>query len=135
MTEVFLETDGSLHRYKATNKRGDSLILGNDGQSVGPMESVLMALGGCSTIDIVMILEKMRQSIDHIELRIKGKRREDLPKIYTEVEAHFTLYGDIKETKAAQAIASSFEKYCSVSAMIEKSASISYSFEILPVRS
>ncbi len=135
MIEVQIETEGSLNRYKASNANGDSIILGNDGKSVGPMEAVLMALGGCSTIDIVIILEKMRQNVEHIEVTVKGERREEMPRIYTAIEAHYTLYGEIKETKAAQAIASSFEKYCSVSAIIEETASIKHSFEIKPARS
>lgn len=89
-----------------------------------------MAMAGCSTIDVVMILEKMKQSIVDIEVIVEGKRAEDHPKVYTSITAHYILYGDIKEKKAEQAIQLSVDKYCSVAKMLDKTAHISTSFEI-----
>lgn len=130
MTKITLETNGSLDLFKGTNEAGKELNLGKGGTAVGPMESVLMAMAGCSTIDIVMILQKMKQDIKDIKVEVDGKRREEIPKIYSDINLHYILIGDVKEKKAEKAIAMSLEKYCSVSLMIQKSSNITSSFEI-----
>ncbi len=130
MSKIHLKTNGSLNTYTCSNPDGNSIDIGNEGKTVRPLESVLMAMAGCSTIDVVMILEKMKQSIVDIEVIVEGKRAEDHPKVYTSITAHYILYGDIKEKKAEQAIQLSVDKYCSVAKMLDKTAHISTSFEI-----
>jgi len=129
--KVHLKNVESLDQFVATNEEGHSIKLSGDGSAVGPMQSVLMAIAGCSTIDIVMILKKMRQPLESIEVDVTAERREEIPRTFTEVKLHYILKGDLKENKVDQAIQSSLEKYCSVSKMIEKSATISSSFEII----
>ncbi len=129
--KVTLKSDGALNVFKASNETGHSITLGNDGTLTGPMQAVLMAAAGCSSIDIVMILEKMKQDLQHIEVEVEGKRREEVPRTYTDIHLHYKLYGTIKEKKAEQAVNSSLEKYCSVSLMLEKAAKITSSFEII----
>ncbi len=128
--KVNLKSTDSLNNFTAQNEDGHTINLSSDGSAVGPMQSVLMAIAGCSSIDIVMILEKMRQDLKNIEVEVEATRREEIPRIFTEVKLHYILTGDLKEKKVEQAINSSLEKYCSVSKMIEKSAVISSSFEI-----
>lgn len=131
--KVSLSTDkGNLNRFIGTNSRGNSLVLGANGEAIGPMESVLISLAGCSTIDVVMILKKMRQDVTDIKVEVDSKRRDEIPRIFTEIHLHYKIYGKVKDKKAEQAIKSSMETYCSVSRLIEKSASISSSFEVLP---
>lgn len=129
--KVTLETAGNLNRYSTKNEAGHEVLLGNDGTTAGPMQAVLMALAGCSTIDIVMILEKMRQELKDIKVEVDGTRREEIPRIYTDIHLHYKLYGDIKENKAARAIELSTSKYCSVSKMIDTVANVTTSFEII----
>lgn len=129
--KVTLKSDGALDLFKAENESGHSISLGNNGKATGPMQAVLMAAAGCSTIDIVMILEKMKQDLKHIEVEVEGKRREEIPRTYTDIHLHYKMYGRIKEKKAEQAVNSSLEKYCSVSLMLEKAAKITSSFEII----
>ncbi len=129
--KIQLKTDGALDLFKATNESGHSIALGNNGKATGPMQAVLMAAAGCSTIDIVMILQKMKQELKNIEVEVEGKRREEIPRTYTDIHLHYKLYGKIKEKKAEQAVQSSLEKYCSVSLMLEKAAKITSSFEII----
>jgi putative redox protein len=130
MTKITLKTGENLHKMICYNEKGKGIVLDHK-NGVGPMESVLMAVAGCSTIDIVMILEKMRQEVKDIKVDVSGKRSEDHPKVFTELTVHYTLYGKIKEAKAKEAVDLSLEKYCSVSLMIAKSASINHSFEIV----
>jgi len=129
--KVRLSNEGSLKTFVATNEKGHTINLSGDGSAVGPMESVLMAIAGCSTIDIVMILEKMRQPIEHIDVEVEAERRAEIPRTFTAIKLHYILTGDLKVAKVEQAINSSLEKYCSVSKMIEKSAEITSSYEIV----
>ena len=129
--KVSLKSGETLNSFVATNDKGHEVKLAGDGSAVGPMQSVLMAIAGCSTIDIVMILEKMRQPLEHIEVEVEAERREEIPRTFTKVNLHYKLTGGLKEKKVEQAINSSLEKYCSVSKMIEKSAEITSSYEIV----
>jgi len=129
--KITLETNNSLNNYIAKNENGQEVHLSGDGSAAGPMETILMAMAGCSTIDIVMILEKMRQDIKDVKVEVEGTRREEIPRVYTNIHLHYKIYGKVKEKKAEQAVALSLEKYCSVSLMIEKAAKITSSFEVL----
>ncbi len=129
--KVTLETSDSLDHYIAKNEAGHEVHLGNNGVATGPMQAVLMAIAGCSTIDIVMILKKMRQDLKDIKVEIEGTRQDEIPRVYTKIHMHYKIFGMVKEVKAKQAIDLSIEKYCSVSKMLEKAAEISTSFEII----
>ncbi len=132
---VNLKSGNSLKQFTATNSSGNTIQLSNDGTAPGPMEAVLMAAAGCSTIDIVMILEKMREQLHNVEVEVKGERREEIPRVYTSIHLHYKLYGENLDTaKAERAIKMSLEKYCSVSLMLEKAATIDSSFEIIDVK-
>ena len=129
--KVTLETSDNLEEFIAKNDTGHEVRLSSNGTAAGPMQTVLMAVAGCSTIDIVMILRKMRQDIRDIKVEVDGTRRDEVPRVFTAIHLHYKIYGDVKEEKAQQAVALSIEKYCSVSKMLEKAAEISTSFEVL----
>ena len=129
--KITLEASDNLEQYIAKNEAGHEVHLSGDGTATGPMQAVLMAIAGCSTIDIVMILKKMRQDLRDIKVEVEGTRRDEIPRVYTRIHMHYKIYGSVKEVKAKQAVALSIEKYCSVSKMLEKAAEISTSFEIL----
>jgi putative redox protein len=122
-------TFGSLN-FKGTNERGQSLQLSGNKEAVSPMEAVLMAVAGCSSVDIELILKKMRQDIERIEVEVEGTRADSVPAVFTKINVHYILHGDIKEDKAKQAVDLSMEKYCSVSLMLAKSVEIKHTFEI-----
>ena len=132
--KVALKSSDNLDHFTATNEAGHSIALSADGSATGPMQAVLMAVAGCSTIDLVMILKKMRQPIEHIEVDVDGTRREEIPRTYTGIHLHYKIYGKVKEKKVKQAVELSLEKYCSVSLMLKKSADITSSFEIVEPR-
>jgi putative redox protein len=129
--KITLETAGNLNRYSTKNDEGQEVLLGNDGTTARPMQGLLMALAGCSTIDVVMILEKMRQDLKDVKVEVEGTRREEVPRIFTAIHLHYKIYGDVKEAKAARAIELSTTKYCSVSKMIDSVAKVTTSFEII----
>jgi len=123
--------DDHMH-FQCTNKNGHSIELSNGDKSVGPMESVLMAVAGCSSIDVVTILGKMKLDLKDIQVEVNGERATDqTPAVFTKINVHYKLYGDIPEAKAERALELTFTKYCSVSVMLQKAVEINYSFEII----
>jgi putative redox protein len=96
------------------------------------MQLLLAGIGGCSTIDIVDILAKQREPLDDIEVEVQGEREAGaVPSLYTHIHVHFKLYGNVNEQKAQRAIDLSMQTYCSVSKTLEKTAQITYSFDII----
>jgi len=99
---------------------------------IGPMKLILAGLAGCTGIDIVSILKKKRLALTDFKVTVRGKRAETYPKVYTDIEVEYTLWGDnLKTRDVEQAIKLSEQKYCSVSAMLEKTANIRSSYKIL----
>ncbi len=98
-----------------------------------PMQLLLAGIGSCSTIDIVDILKKQRQPLQHITVSIEGEREADkVPSLFQTIHLHYKVFGNLEENKVRQAVQLSMEKYCSVAKTLEKTAQITYSFEILP---
>jgi putative redox protein len=96
-----------------------------------PMEMILMGLGGCSAIDIVLILQKQRQVIEDMSISIEAERvPNETPSLFKTIHVHYTFKGDLQIEKVARAIELSMEKYCSVTAILNKTAIITHSFSI-----
>lgn len=98
----------------------------------GPMEMLLGALGACTATDVVSILAKKRQKLESLEIEISGERAADPPRVWTKLELVYKLRGALDEKAVRDAIHLSESKYCSVSAMLKKSAEVTFRFEILP---
>ncbi|HCV49731.1 OsmC family protein [Saprospiraceae bacterium] len=122
-------TSDDLKTFQGSNVKEQGITLGN-GNAVGPMEGVLLSAAGCSTIDIVMILEKMRQPIESIEVQVEGTRQDAIPRIFTHMHLHYILKGNLKDKKVKEAVNLSIDKYCSVVIMLAKAVEISTSYEI-----
>ena len=107
---------------------------GPDGLKPGPsaMELVLIGMGGCSAYDVVHILEKGREPVDDVTVELDADRAETDPKVFTRVHMHFVVKGrGLSTQKVERAIALSVEKYCSASAMIAKTATVTHDFEVV----
>jgi putative redox protein len=98
----------------------------------GPMEMLLGALGACTSVDVLLILEKKRQKLKSLEVSVSGERAKEPPEVWTKIEIVYRLSGTLDEKAVRDAIELSQNKYCSVAAMLEKTAKISYRYEILP---
>jgi putative redox protein len=96
----------------------------------GPMEMLLGALGACSSVDVVMILAKKRQKLVSLEVVISGERAANPPAVWTKIDMVYRLSGAVEEKAARDAIELSQSKYCSVAAMLRKTAEITYRLEI-----
>ena len=96
-----------------------------------PMELVLMGLASCSAIDIIAILRKQRQQIDDFRVVVEATRADAIPAVFETIDVKYLLKGELDAAKVERAMHLSAEKYCSVSAMLAKTAAINYTFEIL----
>ena len=96
----------------------------------GPMEMLLGALGACSSVDVVSILAKKRQKLASLEIVISGERAANPPAVWTKIDMVYRLSGAVEEKAARDAIELSQTKYCSVAAMLRKTAEITYRLEI-----
>lgn len=103
-----------------------------DGSGVRPLELVLYALGGCTGMDVASILEKKRQRVTGLEIRIDGEQREEFPKIYTRITVEFVVTGiGVQPQAVERAIELSEEKYCSVKGMLGPDVEVTTSFRVL----
>ena len=106
--------------------------IGGDNLGVRPMEMLLLGVAGCTMIDVVTTLKKMRQELTHCETKVNAERADDHPKVFTDIHIQFLVKGnDLDSKKVEKAITLSAEKYCSASIMLGKTASISHDFKIL----
>lgn len=119
--------------FIGTSESGHTIVLDANAGALAPspMENVLISLGGCSSVDVVSILEKARQNIKGCKVEIEGKRVDTVPKLFSDIHLHFIIEGsDISAKHVERAVSLSADKYCSVALMLNKSVNISHDFEI-----
>ena len=109
-----------------------SPAVGGENRGSRPMELLLMGLGGCSSIDVTMMLEKSRQNVNDCRAVIEAERADAVPAVFTSIHVHFIVTGKgLSEKHVARAVQLSAEKYCSASIMLAKAVEITHDFEIL----
>jgi putative redox protein len=101
--------------------------VGGENTGARPTELLLNAVAGCTGIDIISILHKMRLEPSSFQMDVKGERADDHPKKFTTINIHYALEGDLPEEKVVRAIQLSKDKYCSVSHSLSAEISASYS--------
>jgi putative redox protein len=122
-------------RFMGTSASGHTLVLdANDGElAPSPMESVLISLGSCSSVDVVSILNKAKQKITGCSVELSGTRAITIPALFTNIHLRFIITGtDISVKHVNRAVTLSAEKYCSVALMLNKNVQITHSFDINP---
>lgn len=100
-----------------------------DGPS--PMEAVLAALCGCTSVDVVNILKKKREPITGLTVSATAEQPAEAPRVFTKIHLTYRVEGGVSQKAAEDAVALSKDKYCSVSLMLEKSVEISYTVELV----
>lgn len=131
--EIIVEWHGG-GAFIGHNATGGAVQMGtlDERPGVSPMELVLVGLAGCTGVDIVDILKKKRQPLKALKVKARGKKAEEFPKIYKEIEITYLIWGDGIDPKAVErAIQLSEEKYCSVSAMLRETVEIRSTYHIL----
>jgi putative redox protein len=122
-------------KFVATSPSGHAIAIDSDrasNKAPGPMELVLMALGACTATDVVSILKKKRQKLQALEVICSGERAAEPPTVWVKLEILYRLHGTLDEGAVKHAIELSEKKYCSVSAMLQKTAKLTWRHEILP---
>lgn len=95
-----------------------------------PMEAVLTALCACTSVDVVNILRKKREPVEGLTVTAEAEQAQEPPRVFTRIRLTYRIRGAVTQKAAADAVALSKDKYCSVSKMLEKSATIDYSIEL-----
>ena len=120
------------------SESGHALIMDgppeNGGRNMGvrPMEMLLLGMGGCSTFDVIHILQKGRHDVTDCIAEITAERADTVPKVFTKIHIHFIVTGrQLKTSVVERAVKLSAEKYCSASIMLEKSVAISHDVEVI----
>jgi len=96
-----------------------------------PMELILMGLAGCTGMDVISILNKMKVKYNDFRIEITAEKATEHPKVYTKIHLKYRIWGDVPEDKLSTAIELSRTKYCSVGAMLSKAAEITDEHEII----
>jgi len=125
-------TDNERYLGSASSRHSVVMDTAKEKTASTPMELVLVALCGCTASDVVGILRKKREPFTGLEVRAKGERADGYPAVYTSIHLIFTVRGDVSKKAMEDAVRLSKDKYCSVSAMLEKTAKITYNIEHAP---
>ena len=125
-------------KYVGESPSGHAVVM-DAAESVGgtdlgirPMEMLLLGMGGCTSIDVLSILKKQRQSVDDCWVEIEAERADSIPKVFVKIHAHFVVTGKgLDPKKVERAIELSAGKYCSASIMLGKTADVTHDFELI----
>jgi putative redox protein len=118
MAIVEMTHEGGM-RFTASSSRGAQITLDSDGEFFSPMQLLLAALGGCTGMDVVSILKKMRQDVTNYRVELDGERAADHPRVWTEITVRHIVEGNgLSRDMVERGVSLSEEKYCSVAAML-----------------
>ncbi len=126
--------EGPRRQFVAVSGTGHALVIDDaeGGTAAKPIELALLALGGCTAFDVISILRKKRQHVTGYEIELRAEQNPEPPNYFTRIEVKHRLHGKIDPEAVQRALCLSETKYCSVGAMISKTAKIENTFEIVP---
>ena len=122
--------------FRATGGSGHEVVLDAADESGGknagprPMELLLVALAGCTAMDVISILRTQREPVEAYEVRVSAERAKDHPRVFTEIRVEHVVTGNVKEASLARAIELSETKYCSVRAMLRPETEITTTYRV-----
>lgn len=133
--KIHLKRLNTNYLFETKNERGDIVLLDNkseeEPEGSSPMDLILRGIAGCSSIDVVMILKKQQHELEDLQVEVEGFREEGaIPNVFKKIQLDFILKGDVPAAKVKRAVQLSMEKYCSVSKMLEKAATITYAIKL-----
>lgn len=137
MMKIQLRRLDNDYNFEAVNEDGNSLLMdgsqeiGGHGKGMRPMQLLLAAVGGCTAIDVVLVLKKKKQIIESFEIEVEGEREKvEEYSLFRNICIHYKLKGNLDSDKVEKAVKLSMEKYCSVSKTLEPTAKITYKISI-----
>lgn len=114
------------NQFESTNRGGELLMADGDEKGYGPKSLMLSSLTGCSGLDVVSLLKKMRAEVDEFTMDVEAHLTEEHPKFYNKVKVTYNFYGsDMKKDKIEKAVNLSVDKYCGVMEMFKQFAEVS----------
>jgi putative redox protein len=126
-------------QFSGTGAAGTTIAMdarpehGGEGAGPSPMETVLLALAGCTGMDVVSVLQKMRAPLEALEIRITAERAEEHPRVFTSIALEYDFVGTgLRPDQVSRAVELSQTRYCSVSAMLKQVAAFTYTWKIVP---
>jgi putative redox protein len=135
-TKILYTGDGL--QFVGNGESGPAVVMDADtevgGHNTGarPMELLLIGLGGCTGMDVVSILKKKKEKVTGLEITVDGKKAEEYPQKYTDIDIEYVIRGrSLKEEAVKRAVQLSLDKYCSVKATLEGSAKITFKYRIV----
>lgn len=136
-TRVSARLDGAMG-FRAETPSGHEVLMdaspevGGENRGVRPLELLLVGLAGCTGMDVISILRKMRQDVTGYEVSVSGERADEHPRVYTRIVVEHILRGrGLVEANVARAVELSATRYCSASAMLEKAARVEHRYTIV----
>ncbi|NQZ23447.1 MAG: OsmC family protein [Colwellia sp.] len=120
--------------FMGTSDSGHTTVLDANGGALAPspLESILISLGCCSSVDVVSILKKTRQNVTGCRVDISASRVDSVPKLFSDIHLHFVISGqDVAAKHVERAVSLSADKYCSVALMLNKSVNITHDYEVV----
>lgn len=122
---------------QAENESGNTIVL-DSSEAVGgknrgprPLQLMLMSLAGCTSMDVISILQKKREPLHGFQVVVRAQQADEHPKVYTKIHIEYVATGDIKETSLQRAIELSEQIYCPAQAMLRAAAEITSSYRII----
>ena len=132
MKIVLNRVNDAVH-FEASNEDGHKVqidgapSIGGEDKGVRPMQLLLMGLAGCSSMDVISILKKQKQTVTDYQVIVHAERATDqTPSLFTSIEVEFIIEGKVDTKKAERAVQLSMDKYCSVTKIMEKTAQITH---------
>ncbi len=117
--------------FLGTADNGQNVVMASGAPGVGPMQMLLLGLGGCAAIDVVDIIKKQRMELEALEVSVSGERGTEQPRAWETIHMHFIVTGrGLDEAKVQRAIDLSVEKYCGAHATLKGVADITHDFEV-----
>ena len=121
--------------YTGINASGNKVaidMLKEDKRAMSPTELLLTAVGACGAVDLVSMVKKRRKELRDLKAVVTGKRREEHPRSFTDIHVRYRIFSaDLTEKEAERIVKLAVEDYCSVGATVNRSASLTHSFEII----
>ncbi|SMO67923.1 OsmC family protein [Solitalea koreensis] len=134
---IQLERKNKAYHFTAVNEGGNTLnidanpAIGGENKGFRPMETLLAGLGGCSGIDVVSILTKQKEPLEDVKMTITAKRIEGaIPSLFETIHVEYHFFGNLNKEKIERALALTYDKYCSVAQILNKTAKLEYSYKL-----